>query len=37
VPVVCIVLDAPMGARMTDLYRAHPDTLRHARATPVRR
>lgn len=28
VPPAPVVLDAPMGARMTDLYRAFPETLR---------
>jgi len=28
VPAVRVVLDAPMGARMTELYRRFPDTLR---------
>ncbi len=28
VPPAPVVLDAPMGARMTDLYRAYPETLR---------
>lgn len=35
VPVARIVLDAPMGARMTDLYRRHPGTLRHALAASL--
>ena len=32
VPVARVVLDAPMGARMTELYRRHPSTLRQALA-----
>jgi metallo-beta-lactamase family protein len=32
IPVARVVLDAPMGARMTELYRRHHATLRHALA-----
>ena len=32
IPIAQVVLDAPMATRMTDLYRTHPATLRHALA-----
>lgn len=32
IPTAPVILDAPMGTRMTELYRRHPDTLRAALA-----